>query len=509
MDLLFQSFNWFSRLTLSDQIALAILIVTLFLLVLTAVLWLFPREPIGKRPERAWLLQLTKPKALSEINFVAGYNIAKVYLEIPEDRVILNSIRNHQDILIVGRPGIGKSHAAIRGIKAFQGWRAFFMPWIVVIPHKEAVHNLGGLRLKKRRYLIFLDDINEYIDEIEGGERLFDLIGKIRGEAKAAIVVATVRSTRPESDALVRDAKAISHFKQIRLPDWPLERGQLLSERSGVPMSAWDGTPLSVKQPSPRMELLYRQATDEEKSVFRELSFLWNLRIKFVARKVAFDLYSTGLFGSNRNFDVAVSGLHDKGFLRSAADPITPYEAYLPVITDWRPREGTYASVVELLTNGANVPELLAIAGKHFLDGDMQAAAKTYELCANIDPTIESTFYKLGVVRARQQRWDDPAPSAPATPRPPSPPPSKRSRSSSTSAAPRSSNGRASMPPRAPSSVTTATRGRAPRPTARPLLPSRARPPTRSTASAYPAPCRRPSTRRRSSTSSRNSMRSE
>ena len=380
--------QWFAQLNLADKSAVAILVLTLFSLVLTGLIvvfgllaWLFPREPRQKEHETNWLFYLVSPKQLPESNFVAGFNQTKIHLEIPEDQVILSSIRSHQDILISGRPGIGKSHAAIRAMKNFEDWHKFLTPWIVVIPDKKAVHNSNEITLKRGRYLIFLEDINEYIDEVEGGERLFELITRIRRKAKEAVVIATVRSTRPESDALVRDAKAISHFKQIRLPDWSLARGRLLSQQSGLSLDAWDGTPLSVKLPSPRMELLYGQATEDEKSVFRELSFLWNFRIKSAARKVAFDLYSTGLFGSSENFDGAVSQLHDKGFLRSATDPITPYEAYLPVIKDWHPREGIYESVVETLANEARTSELLAIGGKHFLDNDMDAAANMYERC--------------------------------------------------------------------------------------------------------------------------------
>jgi tetratricopeptide (TPR) repeat protein len=407
MNSISQLVQWFVALHLADQIALAILVLTLLLVVLTTLLWIFPREPITKGREKDRLPYLTSPKALSEVNFVAGFNQSKIHLEIPEDQKILELIRNHQDILIVGRPGIGKSHAAIRAIKRFQTWRDFLNGWTVVIPDKEAMHHLGDFRLKKRRYLIFLDDVNEYIDEIEGGERLFDLIARIRRQAKEAIVIATIRSTRPELDALIRDAKANSHFKQVRLPDWPLTRGQLLSRSSGLPMDAWDGTPLSVKQPSPRMELLYKQATEEEKSLFRELSYLWSLRIKFATRKTTFDLYSTGLFGSNTNFDAAISLLYDKGFLRSATNPIIPYEAYLSVISDWHPQDGTYDSVVGILASEAMISDLLAIAGKHFLDGDLDAAVKIYEVCTSIDPTMEHAFYRLGIVRARQRRWED------------------------------------------------------------------------------------------------------
>jgi len=60
-----------------------------------------------------------------------------------------------------------------------------------------------------------------------------------------------------------------------------------------------------------------------------------------------------------------------------------------------------------MLANEGRTSELLAIAGTHFLDGNMDAAAKMYELCASIDPTMEHTFYRLGVVRARERKWEE------------------------------------------------------------------------------------------------------
>jgi hypothetical protein len=320
--------SWLEAPTTGIVVGIVATIITFLGFIISALTWLRPRHPKTPPPTELPAIYTVSLKRLSEGDFAAGLTaVGQKYIPIPEDLAITRALRQKQDVLIIGRPGIGKSHSAIHSIKTFRMWYHYLARWRIIIPSKKLIHYSDFLRVKRMRYIIMLDDINEYIDEIEGGESIFDLITSVKRQSKAAIVVATVRETFPEAQSILRDTKILSFFTRIQLSDWPVDRGRRLAAEVGKPMDFWDGTPLSIVQPSHRMFLLYRVAPYEQQSLLRELKFLSEYRLKNVQREVVRNLYEAGIFGSDVAFDTAVTELCNKGFLKLGSDLISAYTA--------------------------------------------------------------------------------------------------------------------------------------------------------------------------------------
>lgn len=359
---------------------------------------------LTRKRQRA-LLRFTKAKAVDIGAFVGAYRgkANETYVSITADSEIRDALKASKDIILLGRPGAGKSHAALQNI------RQLFPRWTILAPAKHMFHEAFEVKIPRRKYILLLDDVNEFVDSLEGGVNVLDVVQALRSQAKELIVVATLRSTNPEY-ALRGDTKIFGRWEPIVLPDWTREQAEALACVQGRDLSGWDGTPLSIKQPTREMLSRYETAPHETKCVLRAFKMLRHFGIKPVERELARVVYQSEIFPAvTQSFDAVLDTVEGLGFLKSSDLLIEVYDPYLDNVQDWSFSPGDSLHLREILFESSRVNELLAMGARFHADENFVEAEAVYRMCIRIAPESEQSHYRMGVVLALLHRWEEAA----------------------------------------------------------------------------------------------------
>jgi tetratricopeptide (TPR) repeat protein len=375
---------------------------TLLLAVLTFLLVRYER---AKRKavalEARSLLKICKVTEFDPSSVVGAYHAANFseYLPINQDNEIADALRLGQSILLGGRPGVGKSHAAIHHISAHK-------KWFVIRPSKQAQFNLPMVRLKRRDYFLFFDDLHEYLGESDGSTTVLDLVNHVAAQARKLVVVGTIRTTLREFETIQSETKLLARWKYFELSNWTRGQGNNLAKRAGLDLTAWDETPLSVKQPSKEMQVRYRLSRTPTKDALRALRFLKDVGIKPVETSLLQDVYTSTVFGrSSAQFETAIYDLAAQGFLKQGTDPLEAYDPYVESISDWRPGVQDYETLKQLLYGKQRIDELLAIGQTLLKNEKLDEAETVYKQCIELNLKADRAYYQLGKVQAKQGQW--------------------------------------------------------------------------------------------------------
>ena len=129
-----------------------------------------------------------------------GLDSGKVYSE--DD--LLSAIQSSQDVLLIGAPLDGKTRTIFELVTRLKGH-------VVIIPHKDrSAPTEDVLRLlKRRRVILFVNDLNDYVGP---GLDLYRLRQSMSTFCRSCVVVATCRAG-PELTAVSKEASGtISRF---------------------------------------------------------------------------------------------------------------------------------------------------------------------------------------------------------------------------------------------------------------------------------------------------------
>lgn len=140
------------------------------------------------------------------------------------------------------------------------------------------------LRIPKRRYVLWLDDLDWYLRHDESqGAGVLQLVRSLQRQAKELMVVATVRRTPPEFDVLAQSSPLLGRWHQIE-----------------IDLQTWDGTPLSVIRPSSLMTEWYRQAPLQQQKALRMLKLCFENGLFFFPSQLLFCDLQVGGFRHRR-----------------------------------------------------------------------------------------------------------------------------------------------------------------------------------------------------------------
>jgi tetratricopeptide (TPR) repeat protein len=377
--------------------------VTFALVIVTALLVLFTakhnrlegRKLREEKKARRNLLRTCRAERFNPADIVGAFHAGGIteYFPVPLDNVISGAMAEASDIGIMGRPGSGKSHTAAHHIQRAKGWH-------VLVPSRYAYQMAAQLRIKKRRYILLLDDLHEHAGNASKSGTVLELIESLRGQAKQLIVIATLRSTHPEIRSMEADLKLFGRWKWVTLSDWTLEEARKLAVKSGAGLEAWDGTPLSVKQPSLEMEQKYKQfLSPNSKALIRSIKLLSEFGIKPCARSLLRAVSSDFLNLPEQNFESALDDVNRHGFLKTVKPFIEAYAPYLDVIGDWQPqkkRDG--AQLRAVLIRECRLPELVLMGASAYGGSDFVFAEVIFHDCIKLNPRNALYHYWLGLV---------------------------------------------------------------------------------------------------------------
>jgi tetratricopeptide (TPR) repeat protein len=349
-------------------------------------------------------------RSFKPARIVNAYGVRKFseYWPISADAEIDAALRQRSHVLLVGRPHVGKSRAAVHHIRKIFGSR--FQRWHVIHPYATSIDEMLKIPIAKRRYVLLLDDLDAYVvNDKAAGVGILELIQHLQHQATELVVIGTIRRTLPEFDAPVLSPKLLGRWRNIDISDWALEQGSKLAKIVGGDLSSWDGTPLSIIQPSALMAERYRTSTPQEKRAMRGLKLCAHFGFSFVPRDLFFQVCELP------NLDVGVDdavdasviqSLHDKGFLSGAIDWIQAYPAYLGFVKEWSVVQAMERALESTLVTHGWPRQLVVLSWFRMQGGDLDGARQACEGAVRLDPSNPNYKYRLGVIFSRSHLWD-------------------------------------------------------------------------------------------------------
>jgi tetratricopeptide (TPR) repeat protein len=341
-------------------------------------------------------------RSIDPAGYVGAYNVrTQAYLPISSDDEIAAALAEGSDILLLGRGGIGKSHAAVKHIIEFSKKR-WHQRWRVLTLDRVGSIEFSKDLVKRRNYILFLDDINEYAATADGN--IFSIIDSARHFAKRIQVVATLRSSAPALEAMASGSKLFSRFRSFDLEDWSNNQRDQLVALTGVSIEQWDGTPLSAKQPSDELRQIYKQLPDIERYILRMAKCADAFGLHYCPRDV--------LLAATQNawpvvdpgqFSAAIDVINGHGFLKLADDKIQIYAPYLPFI-DTIQTEKLTDSLCKSLLDGAFDEQLRVVGHGAYARGEYNTALALLEKFVSRQPESPNGHYRLAMTLVRLNR---------------------------------------------------------------------------------------------------------
>jgi tetratricopeptide (TPR) repeat protein len=332
---------------------------------------------------------------LNPAKYVGAYAVkTQNYLSISKDAELAAAIEENADLLILGRSGIGKSHAAVKHIKQFAR-RHWYQQWQVLIPDRLDLSRMRAAPIRRKNYIIFFDDLNEYINSSDN-YTVFDAIDAVRDAAKRIRVIATLRSTSPSIDSIGNETKYYTRFRTIELEDWTEAQRDSLIAQTGVAPSYWDGTPLSGKQPSDAQRRIYLGLPENEKYILSCAKIGDFYGLHYCDKNLLFELVTQSRPKiSEEYFKSGIGTINRTGFLKRNDNAIQLYTPYLAFVADEGEQIFTTLKKILLQPDVQFNKELFVVGRSSYQRQEFESARKLLEEYTKREPAEESGHYRL------------------------------------------------------------------------------------------------------------------
>lgn len=349
-------------------------------------------------------IRLYPAQKLAPANFVGAFAVGtKRYFPISKDQAIADAVELGNDLLIIGRGGIGKSHAAVQHIRQF-AHKHRSENWKVILLDRFNLGEIRGSTLPRGNYIIFFDDLDHYISGNDSYD-FFDAIGVARERAQRLRIIGTVRSTSPEFDA-VGTTRAFSRFSLVLLEDWNTEQRDALLSETGVDPAFWDGTPLSGKQPSSEMEhRAYRNLPYLPIQVLACAKVCNAHGLQYVRKELLRALVKSLTPQADESM-VAISfeAIERAGFLKQSDEAIQVYSPYYDFIS--ADHDAIWRNLCAIMLNDpGHSKELFRVARMTYLTQDYGLALNLFKGFVKHAPEVEAGHYRLGLTHMRLKQW--------------------------------------------------------------------------------------------------------
>jgi tetratricopeptide (TPR) repeat protein len=349
-----------------------------------------------------------KVKELQQSDFTIQQPLhanAEVYKGRASDEAIKNSLKNHENVLVIGMPKSGKTRSLYQALKAV--FPDFF---VIKVPPKD----VEQVRFPyiKRNYLVFFDDLNKFSD-VNFDFNLF--LKKIKARSKNVIVVSTCRSG-DEFRLLNDETKQfkITFTTVVDLDEYELNKseGEELAMEAGV---TWKpdqflGTPGSVILDIDDMRNRYKNSGTYERSILRACKLLKQANIfsyeKVLIRAICTSIFETGI--NESSWIDSINHLKENNLVtRSSIPKIDVYDPTLElVVNDYEPVDHL-ESLLSLLIRLEDAESLFYLGNAFYMDKKYENGEKSYKKCLRISPELVEAHNNLGNLLKDMGRKED------------------------------------------------------------------------------------------------------
>ena len=350
-----------------------------------------------------------KVKELQQSDFAIQQPLhanAEVYKGRASDEAIKNSLKKHENVLVIGMPKSGKTRSIYQALKA-----VFPDFYVITVPPKEVEQ--VRFPLLKRNYLVFFDDLNKFSD-VNFDFNLF--LKKIKAKSKNVIVVSTCRSG--DEFRLLND-ETMQFFKStfttvVDLDEYELNEseGEELAREAGVTWkpNQFLGTPGSVILDIGDMKNRYRNSGTYERSILRACKLLKQANIfsyeKVLIRAICTSIFETEIHESS--WIDSITHLRENNLVtRSSIPKIDVYDPTLElVVNDYDPTDHL-ESLLSLLIRLEDAESLFHLGNAFYRDKKYENGEKSYKECLRINPNYAEAHNNLGVLLDDMGRKED------------------------------------------------------------------------------------------------------
>jgi tetratricopeptide (TPR) repeat protein len=407
---------WENKDTIDNYLIYSLLLLFLFLLILVTLIIkiLYKSKENIKTFRGLWHLYSKVTDVQIEID-IAIPNPNKYYLQRDTDEKIKINIRNGDDILITGRPKLGKTRSAYEAIKNFGDY-------YLVIPKDTINREQLGIDdyklffekisklLLKMKFIILFDDIQK-----NDWEEVFSIIKIMKMKCSACIVVATCRTGNEYYEYIAKSKNFLLFNKIIDLKDITSQDWEKISEVTGIKKGTYDGTPGSVFIPEPsEMKERYNKTDEKYKNILIIIKILFISGIKlypyYYFRPRIYLLYNYFFFENKRNdrfFDENIKYLCDQGLIKvekyNKKEYIKMYDHYIEDFIQYTPARNDYKRLINFFNGSYNSQIIdtnaLSILGNHLIKEEEYILAKEcFKSYFSIYPKNQSVIIRLGYV---------------------------------------------------------------------------------------------------------------
>ncbi len=381
-------------------------IITVIIAIFTFFLAILPY--VKSKKDFSDLFIYRKVKELQQSDFAIQQPLdvnAEVYKGRASDEAIKNSLKNNENVLVIGMPKSGKTRSIYQALKA-----VFPDFYVIKVPPKEVEQ--VRFPLLKRNYLVFFDDLNKFSDVN------FDFnsfLKKIKAKSKDLIVVSTCRS----GDEFILLNDETKQFKSrfttvVNLDEYELNKseGEELAREAGV---TWKpdqflGTPGSVILDIDDMRNRYMNSGAYEKSILRACKLLKHANIfsyeKELIRAICTSIFETEI--NESSWIDSITHLRANNLVtRSSIPKIDVYDPTLElVVNDYEPVDHL-ESLLSLLIRLEDAESLFYLGNAFYRDKKYENGEKSYKECLRISPESVEAHYNLGILLGNMGRKED------------------------------------------------------------------------------------------------------
>jgi tetratricopeptide (TPR) repeat protein len=351
-----------------------------------------------------------KAKELQQLDFGIQRPLhvnPEVYKRRGADDELEKSLKDGENVLVIGMPKSGKTRSIYQVIKAV-------LPDFFVIKVPPTPKKIEQVRLPflKRNDLVFFDDLNEFIS-VNFDFTLF--LKRFKEKSKNLIVVSTCRSGDEYKSAEDKSLQTLRTFRKIaNLDNYKLteREGEELAKEAGVPWrpEQFLGTPGSVILDVEDMKNRYRNSESYEKSILRACKLLNRANIfvyqKELIRTICASIFETPI--NESSWIDAITHLKENSLVtRSSIPQIDVYDSTLETVVDDYDPVYHLETLLDLLIRLKDAEMLFYLGNAFYKDKNYDKAEKSYYECLQINHDLAEAHSNLGILLDDLKRYDE------------------------------------------------------------------------------------------------------
>ncbi|MCD6595268.1 protein kinase [bacterium] len=340
-------------------------------------------------------------------HFIVRYD--KFYLPFIGFNDFIKSIESGKNILVIGRPGGGKTRAIFQALSELQ---EMYPEWQVIIPRPEPIDDpeQAAEIINSRNCVFVWDDIDQYISFWEPNE----IFSAMSERVDNLIILGTIRAGHEYKLVEIQKTDWLYIFEdQIRLPDLSDDSAIKLAEGVGAQSTAeFDGTPGSIVLDLRKIKARYNKLQNPYRGILRAMKMLSLIEIwrgkKKIIQFIADKFFRCNLERSN--LSDALHYLIENTFIKRDGDSYRFYHNVYTekVITDYNEVDISedIQELAEIIKDFRDPYYITNLSRYFWLRYNYDTALEFCNLAIEIKPDSAEAYQSRGAIKGSKKDYE-------------------------------------------------------------------------------------------------------